>query len=218
MREELPEVRLSTTAEERSVQESLAELYSIIKTTEHLERAYIKDAVTAEEYAAACRKLISQFRTLRDAVSDHVPSVEAFLGEMRMSSCQHAANRLIAKGVPATVEHAGLGADDGAGDDALAVFHCVQHFITAMDSLKLEMRAVDDLHPHVSELLESLGKVGDLPPDHDSKQAVAKWLATLNSMRATDELGEEEVRQMSFDLEKAYNSFHKHLEAKKRKR
>lgn len=212
----LPEVRLHSNAEERVTHDNLSELYSIIKTVEHLERAYIRDAVTPEAYAQACRKLIGQFRTLRDALGDHVPSVEGFMGEMRMAgTCKHAANRLIASGVPATVEHdSGAGGGGGGNEDALGVFHCVQHFITAMDSLKLEMRAVDELHPHLSDLMESLAKVGDLPPDHVAKENVGRWLRSLNTMRATDELSDEQVRQMSFDLEQAYNAFHKHLQDK----
>jgi hypothetical protein len=35
-------------------------------------------------------------------------------------------------------------------------------------------------------------------------------------MRASDELPSDEARQMSFDLEQAYNSFHRFLESNKR--
>ena len=34
----------------------------MLKAVEHLERAYIKDWVKAEDYEKACEKLISQFK------------------------------------------------------------------------------------------------------------------------------------------------------------
>ena len=35
---------------------------------------------------------------------------------------------------------------------------------------------------------------------------------TLSSMKASDELTDEQVRQMLFDLEQAYNSFNRSLQ------
>jgi ESCRT-I complex subunit VPS28 len=39
------------------------------------------------------------------------------------------------------------------------VAETVQYFITAMDSLKLEMYAVDEVYPHLRDLMDSLNKV-----------------------------------------------------------
>jgi len=36
-------------ANEREIYENMAELYSIIKTTQHLEKAHMRDAITPEE-------------------------------------------------------------------------------------------------------------------------------------------------------------------------
>lgn len=66
-----------------------------------------------------------------------------------------AAHRL-ALGVPATVEHARAGAPSqsaASGASAYAVATTTQHFITLMDALKLKMRAKDQLHPLLSDLL-----------------------------------------------------------------
>lgn len=41
-------VRLSH--QEREAYENMAELFSIIKTTQHLEKAHMRDAITPEEY------------------------------------------------------------------------------------------------------------------------------------------------------------------------
>ena len=41
-----------------------ADLYAIIKTTEKLERAYVRDIISAQDYEPACQKLIAQLTTL----------------------------------------------------------------------------------------------------------------------------------------------------------
>ncbi len=56
--------------------------------------------------------------------------------------------------------------------EARIVAETVQHFITAMDSLKLEMTAVDQLYPILSDLLASLGRITQLPPDWSGKLKV----------------------------------------------
>ena len=39
------------------------------------------------------------------------------------------------------------------------------------------------------------------------KKAVRGWMTKLHGMPASHELGEEDVRQLLFDLESAYNEF-----------
>lgn len=39
-------------------------MYAIIKTTEKLERAYVRDAISPEAYEKACERLIAQFKVL----------------------------------------------------------------------------------------------------------------------------------------------------------
>jgi hypothetical protein len=50
-----------------------ADLFAIIKCTEKLERAYVRDGISAQDYESACEKLIAQYKVLwgsmRDAVS-----------------------------------------------------------------------------------------------------------------------------------------------------
>jgi len=44
------EVKLFANSKERDTYDTLADLYSIIKTTEALEKAYARDAMPEEEY------------------------------------------------------------------------------------------------------------------------------------------------------------------------
>ena len=56
------EVRLYTTNTEREKYESLATLYGIIVSLDYLERAYVRDAVPADEYAPKCVQLLGRYR------------------------------------------------------------------------------------------------------------------------------------------------------------
>ena len=79
--------------------------------------------------------------------------------------CLAAKNRLLRSGMPATLEHGDASATSEKSNNAAVVAQSVQYFITAMDSLKINMTAVDQLHPLLNDLLMSLCKVQQLPPD-----------------------------------------------------
>src|SRR5438046_5948572 len=67
------EVKLAESAGERDLIDSLAEIYSIIRTLDGLEKAYIKDAVTEPEYTEICSKLLKQYKSI---LSDETVSRE----------------------------------------------------------------------------------------------------------------------------------------------
>lgn len=57
------EVKLSSTAAERDLYDSLAEIYSIIITLDGLEKAYIKDSIPETEYTEICSRLLKQYKS-----------------------------------------------------------------------------------------------------------------------------------------------------------
>jgi ESCRT-I complex subunit VPS28 len=63
---------------------------------------------------------------------------------------------------------------DDRGEGVL-VAETVQHFITAMDSIKLEQRAVDELHPLISDLMNSLTRIPGLPPTFFGLEKFRNW-------------------------------------------
>eukprot|EP00124_Ichthyophonus_hoferi_P002541 Ihof_evm3s177 gene=Ihof_evmTU3s177 len=160
------EVRLYKNNQEREKYDNMADLFAIIQTMEHLEKAYIKDSITPREYTPACEKLIAQFKTCMNLLKDDVPSLEAFMKEYKLS-CPAALSRLNI-GVPATVEHGGV----GEGEQkklTMYVAETVSCFITVLDMVKLGMLAVDDVHPRLNDLLESMNRIKSLPSDFLSK-------------------------------------------------
>lgn len=205
------EIKLYSNAGERRKYEDMADLYSIIKATEHLEAAFARDAVLPDEYSAACSKLISQFKTTEMALvqASVIIDTRSFMSEHHMD-CPRAMERLLRMGVPATVMNP---VQDDRGE-AVKVAETVQNFITAMDAVKLEQRAVDEIQPLISDIMTSLARVSGLPGDFAATKKLQDWLVTLNSMRAMDNLTDEQARQLLFDLDQGYSAFHKWLKDK----
>ena len=77
--------RCSKPISDHDRMEQLADLYAILMTTEHLETAYVRDAVSTDEYAPACAKLIAQYKTIKVAVSFRIPVF--FLNWFSIGSC-----------------------------------------------------------------------------------------------------------------------------------
>ncbi|DAZ92921.1 TPA: hypothetical protein N0F65_011497, partial [Lagenidium giganteum] len=198
------EVKLWTDTKDRRKFEDLSDLYAIIKTTEHLETAYVRDAISQDEYTEACTKLISQFKTAETALrmGGFLDNIESFIAKYRLD-CPRALERLVRIGVPATVVHN----TTNRKADSVNVAQTVQSFITVMDVLKLNIRAVDEIQPLLSEMMSSLTQVSGLPPNFEGREKIESWLRVLNAMRASDELDEDQARQLSFDLDRSYSSF-----------
>jgi ESCRT-I complex subunit VPS28 len=204
---------LYENSREREIYDEQANLYAIIIATEHLERAYARDAVEPKEYTAQCKKLISQFklaeRVLRSSNGKGmITTVEEFMSRYQMD-CPRAEERLLKMGIPEPTK-------GGTHDDvshAVTVAETVQHFITTMDAIKLDQRAVDEIQPLLSDLNDVLLRIPDLPPNEEfvPLQKVSKWLQKLNSMRAVDEISDDDSRQLYHDLDSAYSEFTRYL-------
>lgn len=128
--------------------------------------------------------------------------------------CPRATERLRI-GLPATVEQATHSAPTAAigpsasgtvgGTSGSLILTATENFITFLDALKLNMVSKDALHPLLSEVIQSVNKVTD--GDFENRGKIIQWLITLNQMRATEELSEEQARELAFDIEQAYQGF-----------
>ncbi|CAH8872445.1 unnamed protein product [Trichobilharzia szidati] len=131
------EVKLYRTAREREKYDNLAELYAVINTIQCLQKAYIKDYVESKEYTAACSKLLVQYKAaFKQVQGDEFATVEDFMRKYKMD-CPAALER-IKEGRPITIK-----------DDKQNVNKCIADtvslFITIMDKLRLEIRAMDEV-------------------------------------------------------------------------
>ncbi|KAG2364345.1 vacuolar protein sorting-associated [Suillus spraguei] len=202
------EVRLFTNNAEREKYNLLGTLYGIIVALDYLERAYVRDAITAAQYSPACTRLLSQYMTMLKLVKDSVPSIEQFMTRYRMDN--PAALHRIQVGVPATVEHS----SEAGPETGKWIAETTQNFITFMDALKLRLRAKDQLHPILQELVTGYARFKG-SKDWEGRSKMVSWLITLNSMKASEEITEEQSRQLSFDVEHAYAEFFRSLSSGK---
>jgi ESCRT-I complex subunit VPS28 len=207
-RRKCSEIKLYESSKERALCEELSDLYSIMKATEALELAYSRDAISTSEYGEACTKLISQFRTSESGLvsGNKIVGIDEYIREYAID-CPRAYQRLVLAGVPATVMHASH--DDR--QESVLVAETVQCFITAMDALKLEQRAIDEIQPLISDLMNALTKIRGLPADFEGLVKIQFWLQDLNKRRAMDNIDEDNARQLIFDLDSSYGAFMSHL-------
>lgn len=199
MQEVYEEVKLYRHAREREKYDNMADLFALIATLQNLEKAYIRDCVTPQEYTAACSKLLVQFKVAFKLVQgDEFPTIDSFVKKYRLD-CPAALER-IKEDRPITIR-------DDKGNTSKCIADIVSLFITIMDKLRLEIKAMDELHPELRDLVDTMNRLSLIPENFEGKEKVRSWLNTLNSMQAADELSESQVRQLLFDLESAFSAF-----------
>ena len=72
----------------------------------------------------------------------------------------------------------------------------LQSFITFMDALKLNLRAKDQLHPFLSDLMAGYSRFKG-SGEWEGRGKILGWLIELNKMKASEEITEEQSRQVS---------------------
>lgn len=194
-------VELWSTASERSEFEDMAELYAILRTTESLEVANARDALEHTEYVEACSKLITQFKNTEKALIQRgsIESLQAFIRKFQID-CPRAVERM-ATGAPDGAFGSGQKQDDKKGAMAL-VREMTELFIYCSNLLSLNRTAVDELLPQLEALIRSLNKAKGLIQGFDPAP-LEKWVRTMQGMRASEQLDEDEARQLMFDLNNA---------------
>ncbi|ETI19645.1 hypothetical protein G647_08657 [Cladophialophora carrionii CBS 160.54] len=210
------EVKLSSTPAERDLIDSLAEIYSIIRTLDGLEKAYIKDALPESEYADLCNKLLKQYRSILqdESVAREFGDLDAFCERWEVE-CPRAKERLrVGLNTVDTItvsqqSASGPGAGGAPAPKAnlsgALILTATENFITFLDALRLNMVSKTSLHPLLSDVIQSVNKVTDQDFEHRGK--IIQWLITLNQMKTSEELSEEQARDLAFDMEQAYNGF-----------
>ena len=118
------------------------------------------------------------------------------------------ATKLIKSGLPSTVtapSHAAPSSKPMGGTNGTLILEATEDFITFLDALKLQLLAKDQLHPLLSNVIQSVNKVTDR--DFEGRGKIVQWLITLNQMKASDQLGEDQARELELDMNAAYQSF-----------
>ena len=77
------EIKLSSTPQQRELNESLAEIFSIITTLDYVEKAFVKDVIAQEEYTVTYTRLLGQYNTIltNESVREAFGDLELFKRE-----------------------------------------------------------------------------------------------------------------------------------------
>lgn len=89
------------------------------------------------------------------------------------------------------------------------ILEATQEFITFLDAVKLGLLSKFQLHPLLSDVIQSVNRVTD--KDFDNRGKIVQWLITLNQMKASDELSEQQARELDLDIQQAYQGFRRTL-------
>lgn len=193
------EVKLFDNARERERFDNNSEVYSIVKTIQTLEKAYSKDFIKPEQYTPACSRLLSQFKVAFRLVQHEFTDLKAFVDRYRLHDCQAAVDR-ITEDRPITIK-------DDEGNRHKLIMDITSLFLTLDDNIQLNMTNVEQLMPNLKPLVLSLNRLSILPANYEGKKKVTEWLNKLKGMNISDELGESDARQMSFDIRAAFDEF-----------
>ncbi|PNY28006.1 Uncharacterized protein TCAP_02073 [Tolypocladium capitatum] len=216
-----PEVKLTSTRAERDLHDSLAELFSIIVTLDELEKAFLKDAVPEAEYTEICERSLRQYKALLadETIAREFEGLEEFKakwdGTTAYASQLEAprATERLRVGMPSTTVTASSSStappSSANNTSGVLILEATQDFITFLDAVKLGMLSKDQLHPLLSDVIQSVNRVSD--QDFDSRGKIVQWLITLNQMKASEELGEQQARELVLDIQQAYQGFRRTL-------
>ena len=80
-----------------------------------------------------------------------------------------------------------------------------------MDKLRLGMKAVDELQEDVRDLLATMNRLSIIPTTFEGKEKVESWIDTFGKMTASEELTDDQARQLTHDLDVSYNAFNRLL-------
>uniref|UniRef100_A0A8C4ND18 Vacuolar protein sorting-associated protein 28 homolog n=1 Tax=Eptatretus burgeri TaxID=7764 RepID=A0A8C4ND18_EPTBU len=166
------EVKLYKNAREREKYDNMAELFAVVKTMQALEKAYIKDCVTSNEYTAACSRLLVQYKAaFKQVQGSEFQTIQDFCNKFKLD-CPLAMER-IREERPITIR-------DDKGNLNRCIADIVSLFITVMDKLRLEIRAMDEIQPDLRELMETMSRMSSLPSGFEGKERVNSWLVFLS--------------------------------------
>ncbi|KAG5465101.1 hypothetical protein GH5_00563 [Leishmania sp. Ghana 2012 LV757] len=193
--------------EDRQHIDYLADLFAVIIAIEQIEKANRRDLITQQQYDSTVRRLLEKYKNtvthLQDARNPYFTTIDDFFDKYCMR-CP-AARATIRDGPMSSPN------ENSARFLARQSVECSDHFITLLDSLRLQQTSVDVLNPPLGDLLQVLKKLGLSKEDFCLR--LQNWQRRLDSMNAADMLDESATRDFAYDLERGYACLKAFLES-----
>ncbi len=83
--------------------------------------------------------------------------------------------------------------------------------ISALDVVAMGMSSVDQLAPYIRDIQIAFQNYPNLPHGFEGLTLIKKWVDFFSNKSATDDLNENEIRQLKFDIESMMNQFNQFL-------
>merc|ERR1712110_184808 len=195
----MQEVILEESQADREKYDNQGEVYAIVMSIEALEKAYVKDCLTQDQYVQQCNRLLAQYKQAWNLL-DHseIDNIESFV-------------KIYTLKVPLALERIRvdrpLNIKDDKGNTKRLIAEITTSYITTSNFLEMGLTATDDLLSNLQTLHHNLERISNLPSESDAITKIALWMQKLRNKSASEEIEEDEVRQMKLDISTAQNAF-----------
>ena len=141
----MQEVALEETQGDREKYDNQGEVYAIVMTMEALEKAFLKDCLTQDQYVQQCNRLLAQYKQAWKFIDNsEFENIEAFIKNYTLQA--PLALERIRADRPLNIK-------DDKGNTKKLIAEITGSYITTSNFLEMGLTATDDL---LSNLLQSL--------------------------------------------------------------
>eukprot|EP00056_Hartaetosiga_gracilis_P016304 m.4613 g.4613 ORF g.4613 m.4613 type:complete len:209 (+) comp3941_c0_seq1:1509-2135(+) len=183
---------VTLNAEEEEECDNKENIFEILLTLNLIETALGRDSISQAAYVKECRKLLSRMTMMQQGCG--VDNLSAFAEEYKMNV--PLALRRIELQEPASFDNK---------DDTNAlqfVMATTETMLSIEDAIQLEDYSIETLRPEVQNLVNNLSSsVVALPQKHVDTLKI--WGVKMSALSASDEIDEEEGRQLGLDVREA---------------
>eukprot|EP00831_Metopus_contortus_P012011 TRINITY_DN1481_c0_g1_i5.p1 TRINITY_DN1481_c0_g1~~TRINITY_DN1481_c0_g1_i5.p1 ORF type:complete len:163 (+),score=32.85 TRINITY_DN1481_c0_g1_i5:296-784(+) len=99
-----------------------------------------------------------------------------------------------------------VGEDSAKGIQAI-VMDITRCLLSTKDMLELGMVSIEYLAPSIRDCFIAMQKYPTLPSSYDGLSILERWNLKLSGMKAADQLCEDDVKQIKYDLANIFDSF-----------
>ena len=181
---------LELTIEEEEQIQNPANIYSLIRTLQFIERAYNFSHIDRESYTKETNIILEQYKNATNAFPDY-EGLDNFVKHYKLEDCTYAINRIKEGNIKGT-----------GSSQVIAIQKMTQYFNDLnlmLDAETLSVADIVQLYLELCNTFEDLKNLINLQ-NEDINKIKQCYLNLKNNRKAADILSEEEKKQMKIDL------------------